>query len=133
MAVARWWWIVLIAGGSLTAGSRVWQKPGPDWLNVNGDDWRRMEPNARLAYVEGFLAGAALGQAAQGARDTAGVNAELGKLRRSGGLLFPFGANVYASRVSDYYWWKNHLPLPTWHAFLEVNTTLGRRISDSVP
>ena len=92
-----------------------------------------MEPDARLAYVEGFLAGAALGQAAQGARDTAEVTAALGRLRRNGELHFPFGANVYASRVSDYYWWKNHLPLPTWYAFLEVNTTLGRRLSDSVP
>jgi len=133
MAVARWWWILLLAGGSITASSRIWQRPRPDWLNLNGDDWRRMEPNAQLAYVEGFLAGAAVGQAAERARDTAAVTTELRKLRRSGGLLFPFGANVYASRVSDYYWWKDHLPLPTWSAFLEVNTTLGRHISDSVP
>jgi hypothetical protein len=132
MAVARWWWIVLIAGGSLAASSRLGQQPGPDWLNVNGNDWRRLEPDARLAYVEGFLAGAALGQAAQGARDTAAVNARLEKLRRGDGLFFPFGANVYASRVSDYYWWKNHLPLPTWYAFLEVNTALGRQLTDSV-
>jgi hypothetical protein len=92
-----------------------------------------MEPDARMAYVEGFLAGAALSQAAVGARDTTAVKAALDDLRRSGRLRFPFRANVYASRVSDYYWWKNHLPLPTWSAFLEVNTTLGRPISDSVP
>jgi hypothetical protein len=122
-----------LAAGSLAAGSRMRQDRGPDWLNVNGDDWRRMQPDAQLAYVEGFLAGAALGQAARGARDTAGVSSELEQLRRSGGLRFPFGANVYASRVSDYYWWKNHLPLPTWYAFLEVNATLGGHVSDSVP
>jgi hypothetical protein len=92
-----------------------------------------MDPDARLAYVEGFLAGAALSQAAGEARDTAGVKAVLDQLKRTGRLRFPFGANVYASRVSDYYWWKNHLPLPTWYAFLEVNTTLGRPIADSVP
>jgi hypothetical protein len=92
-----------------------------------------MEPDARQAYVEGFLAGAALGQAASGVRDTAAVKAVLDGLKRTGKLRFPFGANVYASRVSDYYWWKNHLPLPTWYVFLEVNTTLGRPISDSVP
>ncbi len=86
-----------------------------------------------MAYVEGFLAGAALSQAAAGARDTAAVKVALDDLNRTGRLRFPFGANVYASRVSDYYWWKNHLPLPTWYAFLEVNTTLGRRISDSMP
>jgi hypothetical protein len=92
-----------------------------------------MEPDARLAYVEGFLAGAALSQAANGARDMAAVKAALDQLSRNGKLRFPFGANVYASRVSDYYWWKNHRPLPTWYAFLEVNTTLGRPLSDSVP
>jgi hypothetical protein len=92
-----------------------------------------MEPAARVAYVEGFLAGAALSQAAVGAPDTAAVRTSLERLKRTGQLRFPFGANVYASRVSDFYWWKNHLPLPTWYAFLEVNTTLGRPISDSVP
>ena len=109
------------------------QDIGPDWLKVDGNAWQRMSPDARLAYVDGFLAGAALGQAAHGALDTAQVAVALDKLKRSGRLRFPFGSNVYASRVSDYYWWKNHLPLPTWYAFLEVNTTLGRRISDSVP
>jgi hypothetical protein len=92
-----------------------------------------MEPAARVAYVEGFLAGAALSQAAMGAQDTAAIRTTLQRLKREGTLRFPFAANVYASRVSDYYWWKNHLPLPTWYAFLEVNTTLGRPISDSVP
>jgi len=92
-----------------------------------------MDSNARQAYVKGFLAGAALGQAAQGARDTAGVRTALELLQSGGRLRFPFSANVYASRVSDYYWWKNHLPLPTWYAFLEVNSTLGRPVADSVP
>ena len=133
MAVARWWWALVIAAGSLAAGSRIRQDRGPDWLNFNGSDWRRLEPDAQWAYVEGFLAGAALGQAAHRARDTAGVSAELEQLRRSGGLRLPFGANVYASRINDYYWWKDHLPLPTWHAFLEVNATLSGHRSDSVP
>ena len=119
--------------GSLAASSRLQPDPGPEWLNVNGNDWRRMEPKTRLAYIEGFLAGAALGQAAHRARDTTAVRTELDALRRSGGLHFPFGAHVYESRVNDYYWWKNHLPLPTWYAFLEVNATLGGHVSDSVP
>jgi hypothetical protein len=88
-----------------------------------------MKPDARLAYVDGFLAGAALSQAASQARDTAEVRAVLVELSRTRRFRFPFGSNVYASRVSDFYWWKNHLPLPMWSAFLEVNTTLGRPIS----
>ena len=132
MPVARWCWTAL-AVGTLTGGLRATQDPGRNWLSVNGHDWRRMDPGARLAYVEGFLAGAALSQAAAGAQDTAAVRTTLERLKATGQLRFPFGANVYDSRVSDYYWWKNHLPLPTWYAFLEVNTTLGRPISDSVP
>jgi hypothetical protein len=132
MTVSQWGWMVLVAG-SLAAGSRLRQDAEPAWLHVNGNDWRKMEPEARLAYVDGFLAGAALGQAAHKARDTAAVGTELEALRRHGGLRFPFSANVYESRVNDYYWWKNHLPLPTWYAFLEVNAALGRHLSDSVP
>jgi len=129
MVVERWCWAALVVGAALTGSPWVQQQSGGDWLRRNGDDWRRMEPDARLAYVEGFLAGAALSQAAVGARDTAAVRAALEQLSSSRRFHFPFGSNVYASRVSDFYWWKNHLPLPTWYAFLEVNTTLGRPIS----
>jgi hypothetical protein len=125
--------MALVVGGLLSASSWPAQQLGPDWLAVDGNAWRRMGPDARLAYVEGFLAGAALSQAAARARDTSEVRMALEDLKQSGRLRFPFGSNVYASRVSDYYWWQNHLPLPTWYAFLEVNTTLGRRISDSMP
>lgn len=129
MVVERWCWAALVVGAALTGSPWVQQRSSGDWLRRNGDDWQRMEPNARLAYVEGFLAGAALSQAVVGARDTAAVRAALGQLSSSRRFRFPFGSNVYASRVSDFYWWKNHLPLPTWYAFLEVNTTLGRPIS----
>jgi hypothetical protein len=134
MVVNRWWLtLVVVAGSALAAMAWPGQEPERHWLGVNGNDWQRMGPDARLAYIEGFLAGAAVSQAAAGARDSAGVRAGLEQLSQSGRLRFPYGANVYASRISDYYWWKNHLPLPTWHAFLEVNTTLGRPISDSLP
>jgi hypothetical protein len=61
------------------------------------------------------------------------VRSALQQLKRNGQLRFPYAANVYASRLNDYYWWRNHLSLPAWSAFLEVNTTLGRPISDSLP
>jgi hypothetical protein len=135
MAFNRWCWaaLVTVAGTALSAQAWSGQEPDPHWLRVNGNDWQRLGPDARLAYVEGFLAGAAVSQAAAGARDSVGVRTGLEQLSQSGRWRFPYGANVYASRISDYYWWKNHLPLPTWYAFLEVNTTLGRPISDSLP
>jgi hypothetical protein len=133
MAVKRWSWTAIFAGTVVLAAAGYSQGPSRHWLEISGNDWRQMAPDARLAYVEGFLAGAAVGQAANETRDSAAVRNSLEELRQSGRLRFPFGANVYASRISDYYWWKNHLPLPTWYAFLEVNRTLGRPISDSMP
>jgi hypothetical protein len=117
----------------MTGAAWARQAPPRHWLSVNGEEWRRMEPDVRLAYVEGFLAGAALGQALVGARDSAATRQTIEKLRREGRLHFAYGANVYSSRISDFYWWKNHVPLPTWHAFLEVNTALGRPMFDTLP
>ena len=133
MAATRWFWMVLVAAGALVGAAWSRQTSPRHWLGVNGADWRRMEPDVRLAYVEGFLAGAALGQAAAGARDSTEVRRDMDKLSQEGRLRFAFGANVYSSRISDFYWWKNHVPLPTWHAFLEVNTALGRPIADTLP
>jgi hypothetical protein len=133
MAGKRWYWLAMLVAGALTATAWSRQDPQRHWLGVNGAEWRGMKPDVRLAYVEGFLAGAALGQAAAGARDSSEVRIAIEKLSRDGGLRFPFGANVYSSRITDFYWWKNHVPLPTWHAFLEVNTALGRPITDTLP
>jgi hypothetical protein len=132
MVATGWCWIALVLGGVLGSNG-IPQRSDPGWLNIDGNDWQRMDPHTRMAYVDGFLAGAALAQAASGARDTSGVKLALEDLKQSGRLRFPFGSNVYVSRLSDYYWWKNHRPLPTWYAFMEVNTALGRRISDSMP
>jgi hypothetical protein len=133
MAGKRWFWMGLLVAGALTGAAWSRQDPQRHWLGVNGADWRRMKPDTRVAYVEGFLAGAALSQAATGARDSAQVRVAIEKLRRDGELRFPYGVNVYSSRISDFYWWENHVPLPTWHAFLEVNTALGRPITDTLP
>ncbi len=133
MAVRRFLGIAVLVAGVTAATAWSRQNPPRHWLAASGTDWRRMEPGARLAYVEGFLAGAALSQAAAGARDSTEVRTAIERLSRDGGLRFPYGANVYSSRISDFYWWENHVPLPTWHAFLEVNTALGRPISDTLP
>lgn len=133
MAAKRLLGLALLLAGVMAGTAWSRQTPHRNWLAVSGADWRRMEPDVRLAYVEGFLAGAALSQAVTGATDSAGVRKAIEKLSRDGGLRFPYGANVYSSRISDFYWWKNHIPLPTWHAFLEVNTALGRPVSDTLP
>jgi len=123
---------VALGAAGLLAG-HAWPRQEPDrhWIARNGADWRGLGPDAQLAYVEGFLAGAALRQAARQAGDSAGLQQEMQRLRRSGGFRFPFGANVYASRLNDYYWWENHRPLPTRYAFWEVNASLTGPITDS--
>ena len=127
----RWWWAALGAAGFLAG--RALPQPDPDqhWLGRTGVDWKAMGPDARTAYAEGFLAGSALAQAAGHGSDSAGLSEALARLRRGGGFRFPYGANVYTSRINDYYWWENHLPLPTWYAFWEVNATLMRSSADS--
>jgi len=129
--VTRWRWVVLAAGG-FVAG-QAWPRPEPDghWITRNGEDWRRLAPAAQVAYTEGFLAGSAFGQAAQVASDSAGLSRTLEELRHGGRFRLPFGANVYLSRLNDYYWWENHRPLPLWYAFWEVNTSLTRQTTDS--
>ena len=138
--MARWWWLALGAAGFLAGRAWPGQGSNPHWIERNGADWGRMGHDAQTAYVEGFLAGAGFGQAAglgcwqpesrtqrEGCAwtgDSAGLTRAIGELRTTGGFYFPFGANVYASRLSDYYWWDNHRPLPTWYAFWEVNAIL---------
>jgi hypothetical protein len=133
MVNQRWWWSVVLVTGILTGSTWPRQEPGRHWLSRNGTDWQQMSPDARVAYVEGFLAGAAVSQAAAGAHDSAAVKVAIEKLKREDRLRFPFGANVYTSRINDFYWWKDHVPLPTWHAFLEVNANLGRPVADTLP
>ena len=135
--MTRWWWMALGAVGALAVQAWSAQEPHRHWIERDGTDWGRLGHEAQTAYVEGFLAGAALGQAAelactaqelraqrQGCEwtgDSAGLTRAIGERRQSGGFRFPYGANVYASRIGDYYWWHNHRPLPTWYAFWEVN------------
>ncbi|HEY8256112.1 MAG TPA: hypothetical protein VIG08_00485 [Gemmatimonadales bacterium] len=127
----RWWWVAL--GAVSFAAGRAWTEAGPDghWVTRNGDDWRALSPAAQTAYTEGFLAGSAFGQAAAAAKDSAGLTQALAQLRHDGRFRLPYGANVYVSRINDYYWWENHRPLPLWYAFWEVNTSLTGPMTDS--
>ncbi len=85
-----------------------------------------MTPEAKQAYLAGFLTGSALQQAGgAGSRDSASLFETLDSLRR-GGFQFPYAPNVYAARINDYYWWQNHRPLPIWYALREVNRDLKR-------
>ena len=119
-----WWWAALCAVGFVGGRASAGLDPHRHWSARNGDDWRAMGPEAQVAYTDGFLAGAGFAQAAETAVDSAGLRAAVTSLQQSGRFRFPYGANVYVTRINDYYWWENHRPLPTWYAFWEVNTSL---------
>jgi hypothetical protein len=94
------------------------QQPG----DLTGREWIALEPVARRAWLQGFLAGAATSQAlAAGAADSAALHETVLKLRRERGLEFPFAPNVYGARVDDFYHWENHRPLPVWYAVWAAN------------
>ena len=89
-----------------------------------------------MAFADGFLAGAGFAQAAapdsagREAADSAALLRTVAAMQRTGRFRFPYAANVYVSRINDYYWWENHRPLPIWYAFWEVNTSLIRPPSE---
>lgn len=96
----------------------------PDWLRFDGRGWDALGPDAKQAYLAGFLAGSATAEAlAAGARDSAGMVRALDSLSRKG-LRFPYSPNVYGARVEDFYWYVNQRPLPVWYALWEVNNRL---------
>ncbi len=111
-------------------GGVAWARAqdGTHWLQLAGAAWRGYSVGERQAYATGFLTGAALQQADMGgAADSAVVAATLDSLRRSGRLSFPYAPTLYASRLSDYYWWENHRPEPLWQAMREVDRELKKR------
>ncbi len=123
MAIRRAW-VAVIAGIGIFVSPR--QEPDPAWLSADGRAWRRFQPDAREAYLAGFLAGSALAQAASaGIEDSARLVQAMDSVVR-GGLRFPYSPNVYGARIEDFYWWENHRSVPIWYALWEVNNSLRR-------
>ena len=97
---------------------------GPEWLRADGHAWVGYSPEIKQAYLAGFLAGTAVGQAlAAGAPDSAALVERVHSLVREG-LAFPFAPNVYAARLGDYYFYEDRRVLPIWYATWEVNHQL---------
>ena len=119
----KWHWVAVAAGSlTLVAPSHTF---APDWLQFDGRDWGRLSPDAKQAYLAGFLAGSATAQALDaGTADSAGLRQALDSLSRTGLLRFPFSPSVYGARVEDIYWYETQRPLPVWFVLWEVNNRL---------
>ena len=91
----KWHWVAVAAGiGTLVAPSHTF---APDWLQFDGRDWGRFSPDAKQAYLAGFLAGNATAQALDaGTADSAGLRQAIDSLSRTG-FRFPLRAAVKSS------------------------------------
>jgi len=102
----------------------------PHGVGYDGRDWEAMPEAARLAYVAGFLAGATTQQAVEQHRANArlSVDAAVSEIVRSHTGTFPFGVNVYASDLQDYYF-RSTLSTKVYQAMLDENAKMLRRPS----
>jgi hypothetical protein len=108
------------------AGAR---QPPPSALALTGRDWVRLSPDAREAYLSGFLAGAAAQQASAGAKTRpAGpaVAARAVALQRADALAFPYRANVYRSHLDDYFFYENRRREPLIAVIVDLHAGQGR-------
>ena len=114
----------IAAGFVLGAGSAVAVQGILPWSRVGWTEWQKYSPESRQAWTDGFLAGAALGQAP----DT--IFADSTRLAawmtgRPAGRRFPYGSNLYQARLQDWYYWENHRGAPVWRGITTVNEGLG--------
>jgi hypothetical protein len=113
----------LAAGLTLGVGlARGAQEP-PHWSRIGYAEWQAYGAEARQAWVNGFLAGAAAGQSAESLyADSAALARWM--TARPAGLRFPYGANIYQTRLQDWYFWENHRGYPVWQGMWGVNNDL---------
>jgi len=102
----------------------------PHGIGYDGRDWGAMPESARLAYVAGFLAGATTQQAVERHRvnPRVSIDAAVSEILRSHTGTFPFGVNVYASDLQDYYF-KSTLATKVYQAMVDENAKMLRRPS----
>jgi hypothetical protein len=126
---------VAFAAGRASARQRA---PHPALLA--GDYWASLAPAAKQGYLTGFIAGAAAEQvraqavAAGNAADSAAVSSgAVAALRAGRALHFRFAPPVYSAQVDDFYWWKNHAPVPVVDAMITINREMLKQQQAGAP
>ena len=106
--------LVLVLGAGVAAGAAASAAAGAaaraaDPLALDGHYWTKLAPDAREAFLAGFVAGAAAHQANGGVPGARGARtaAEAARLKRTGALAFPYAGNVYRSHLDDYFFYTN--------------------------
>ena len=98
----------------------------PHGVGYDGRDWKAISEQAKLAYVAGFLAGAATQQAVatHRANPKVTVDAAIAEILRVHTATFPFGVSVYKNDLDDYYFYRNNLPTKLYRALLDENAEM---------
>ena len=111
------------AGFLLGATSAVAFQGVLPWSRVGWNEWQKYSPESRQAWTDGFLAGAAAGQAPDSVfADTTRLGQWM--TDRPAGRRFPYGSNLYLARLQDWYYWENHRGAAVWHGMWTVNEGL---------
>lgn len=100
----------------------------PPFLAANGDDWARMGEKEKLAFLRGFLVGAAYAERGRGKA----VSAEsLEALRQEGQLRFVFTPELYKARLEDFYFYRDQRRHPVYEALRRIEAQI--RTDNSPP
>lgn len=113
----------VVAGSLLGATAVVAVQAITPWSRVGWAEWQRWDPPARQAWTDGFLAGAAAGQAPDSVFADSTRLVEWMTGRREG-RRFPYGSNLYQARIQDWYFWENHRGAALWQGVTVVNAEL---------
>lgn len=100
-------------------------------LEWDGHRWvNGFEAGEKLAFLGGFLAGAAASQVYPAETDSVldldEIAGRLEEFRRDRRLNFPFGPNLYHARLHDYYFYVDRLDRPLYRVMTELNFRLQR-------
>lgn len=99
------------------------------WRAYDGHAWAAFAPREKEAYVAGFLAGAAVSDAAAVAgasADSGALHHALDSLYGAGALRYAYGEMVYATQLDEFYWWENHVPVPLYIELRDLNEKMRR-------
>jgi hypothetical protein len=109
---------------SLTAATNAFEDP--HGVGYDGRDWKAMTEPAKLAYLAGFLAGAAAMEAMERhrANPKVSVDAAVSDIAQEHTGAFPFGVNVYKARLEDFYFYQDKRTTKIYRALVEENTRL---------
>ena len=111
----------LATGFLLGAGTVAALQGVKPWQQVGWTEWQKWTPESRQAWTDGFLAGAAAGQAPDSVFSDSTRFVDWMSVARPVGRRFPYGSNIYQARLQDWYHWDNYHGAELWRGVWVLN------------